>query len=482
MQNLQAVVLAAGKATRFKTGRSKLLEPICGQEMILYPIKALEALHIPTTVVVGHHKEEIMRSITNHSTLSITFVAQTEQLGTGHALLTSKPHWQALNILVLNGDMPLLSADIIQSLYQKHQQSNAAVSFIAAHYAEHSDSYGRVVHENGKVRIVEAKEFQHSPDDHPFINAGIYLFKRSFLEDYCHTLTQNNAQKEFYLVDLIAKASNLGLPVQTVVVPYDAIRGVNTLKELWAAETIKRSEIISHWMEHGVRFSFAQNVHVDIHVSIGAGTYIGSGVQLKKGTTIGSNCTIGDFSILESAIVADHAVVHPHSVITDSTLATRSQVGPFAHIRQQTVIGAHSLIGNFVEVKKSTIGSHTKAKHLTYLGDAQIGNSVNIGAGTITCNHNGTTKNSTVIHDGAYIGSINALVAPVTIGKGAFTAAGSVITHDVPTEALAIARSRQVIKEGYARTLRERHATPQEPKDKLQKNSFAPDQPDGLEG
>ena len=209
-------------------------------------------------------------------------------------------------------------------------------------------------------------------------------------------------------------------------------------------------------MANGVRFTFPQYVHVDLNVSIGGGTDIGAGVQLRRGTVIGAECVIGDFSILEAAIIADNVVVESHSVIKDSRLETGVSVGPFVNLKNQTVIGAHSVIGNFVEVKKSIIGAHTKAKHLSYLGDAIIGDSVNIGAGTITCNHNGVAKNTTTINDNAYIGSDTVLVAPVTVGKGAMTAAGSTITEDVPTESLAIGRARQTNKEGYVRKLRER--------------------------
>jgi bifunctional UDP-N-acetylglucosamine pyrophosphorylase/glucosamine-1-phosphate N-acetyltransferase len=459
MHNLQAIVLAAGKASRFKTGRSKLLEPICGQPMGLYPIKLLETLHIPTTVVVGYQKEEVTQMITDHMHTPVTFITQQEQLGTGHAVASTKSTWQAHNILVLNGDVPLITPELIQSLYEAHQLTNATISLVTTHYPEASTSYGRVIQKDGKVSIVEPKEFTGSPEEHPWINAGIYLFRKTFLEQYCSTPTQNNAQKEFYLVDLIHTASQLGQHVELLPASYDQVRGVNNFKELWAAETIKRSALISHWMEHGVRFSFAQNVHIDTDVSIGTGTQIGAGVQLRRGTTIGNNVIVGDYSIIEQSIIADNATIFPHSVISESTVEMHAQVGPFAHLRNKTTIGSHSAIGNFVEVKKSIIGSHTKAKHLSYLGDAHIGSNVNIGAGTITCNHNGATKNNTIIHDGAYIGSLNALVAPITIGKSAFTAAGSTITADVPAESLAIARSRQVNKEGYVRKLREKNAS-----------------------
>ncbi len=456
MQNLQAIVLAAGKSTRFKTGKSKLVEKVCGQEIILFSIKLLESLHIPTTIVVGFQKESVINTIHEHVTTPVHFVTQEEQRGTGHAVRCTKSNWYADNILILNGDVPLITSDIIQQLYETHQNNNAAISFVIAHNTDTSEGYGRVVIKDDIVSIVEAKEFTGDANEHCCINAGIYLISRSFLEHYISQLDQHQEKQEFYLTDLVLLASKNKLGVKTISAPFDRVRGINTLKELWSTEQVQRGELINYWMLNGVRFSIAQNVHIDLEVSIGSGTEIGAGVQLRKGTNIGSDCRIGDFSVIENSVIADKAIVHSHSVITDSKIETHAEVGPFAHVRNHALIGTNSVIGNFVEVKKSIIGSKTKAKHLSYLGDAHIGNDVNIGAGTITCNHNGSKKNVTTINDGAYIGTNNSLVAPVTIGKNAYTAAGSTITEDVPSQALAIARARQVNKEGYAQKLREK--------------------------
>jgi bifunctional UDP-N-acetylglucosamine pyrophosphorylase/glucosamine-1-phosphate N-acetyltransferase len=455
MQNIQALILAAGKSTRFKTGKSKLVQKVCGQELILYSAKLLEQLYIPMTVVVGFQKEDILSVLHEHMHKPFNVIVQDEQRGTGDAVRCTRNVWLAENILILNGDVPLLTEDLINDLYKKHQTSKATVTFVTSH-TDMPDSYGRVIEKDGKYAIVEKSELTADHDEAYCINAGIYLIRRDFLDAHINTLEKNNNKQEFYLTDLIKIASDSGLGVQTLQTPFDTIRGINNFKELWAVEHIKRSQLIEYWMMHGVRFKTPQNTLIDLNVSIGTGSEIGAGVQLLDGTQVGTDCTIGDYSIIEKTKIADRSLIKPFTLITDSTVETAAEVGPYAHIRNHAVIGSQAIIGNFVEIKKSIIGAHTKAKHLTYLGDAHVGQNVNIGAGTITCNHNGVKKNPTVIHDGAYIGSNNSLIAPVTIGKNAYTAAGSTITDDVPADALAIARSKQTNKEGYAFKLRSR--------------------------
>jgi bifunctional UDP-N-acetylglucosamine pyrophosphorylase/glucosamine-1-phosphate N-acetyltransferase len=465
MHNVQAIILAAGKSTRFKTGKSKLLEKICGQEVVLFSVKLFQSLNIPMTIVVGFQKDEIINKISEYSIANTEFITQENQQGTGHAVQCTKDVWHEDNILIMNADVPLITKDIVQRLYKAHETTNSCISFITSHNTDATAGYGRVITKDGITKIVEARDFTGDAHEDCCINAGIYLIRRSFLETYINQLEKHENKQEFYLTDLVALASRNNLPFQAVSVPFDHVRGVNTLNELWASEQVQRAEVISHWMSQGVRFSIAQNVHVDLTVSIGAGTTIGSGVQLRGATTIGKNCVVGDFSIVENSLVAEKSTIHSHSVVTDSKIETLSQIGPFAHVRNHSIIGPNSVIGNFVEVKKSVIGKKTKAKHLSYLGDAKIGEQVNIGAGTITCNHNGMKKNITIIHDEAYIGSNNSLVAPVTIGKLAYTAAGSTITEDVPSEALGIARARQTNKEGYAKKVREKKTKQEEEAD-----------------
>ena len=264
----------------------------------------------------------------------------------------------------------------------------------------------------------------------------ISLFKRSFSKAAFNLRYQHITAQEFYITDLIAYASKANLPVETISAPFDTIRGINTLQELWAAEHIKRSEIVSMWMNYGVHFTAP--IIVDLDVTIGKGTHIDAGVHITKGSRIGEHCHIEAYTHIEQSVLADNVVVKPHSLIKHSTIESNAQIGPFAHIRNQSVIGSESYIGNFVEVSKSTIASHTKIKHLSYIGNATIGSHVNIGAGTIICNYDGFKKHHTHIEDNVLIGSNNSLIAPVTIGKNAITAAGSTITDNVAQDALQL--------------------------------------------
>lgn len=455
-RNLQAIILAAGKSTRFNTKQSKLIEKICGQEMILYPTKLLASLEISTTLVVGYQREILESVVRKNHGERIKFVHQKEQIGTGHALLCTQDLWDKKNILILNGDVPLITTDMVTNIYQKHMKENAQITFVTAHNIDPTpNAYGRVIQENDKIKIVEAKDDKEERREHCCINAGIYLINKEFLQRAIHDLQKSSVTGELYITDLINIASQKGLKVETLSVPFDLIRGINTLQELWAVEQIKRSELIKYWMDKGIRFWSAQNNHIDLNVTIGAGTQIEAGVQLYGSTKIGENCKIEAFSILQDATLENNVTILPHSIIKESTIQDNAKVGPFAHVHSNSIIGQQAHIGNFVDVKKSDIGQNSKIKHLAYIGDSLVGKDVNIGAGTITCNFNGLTKEKTVIEDNAYIGSNNSLIAPIKIGKDAFTAAGSVITKDVPENALAIARAHQVNKEEYAKKLKQ---------------------------
>lgn len=452
--NLQAIILAAGKSTRFNTESSKLTELLCGQAMILYPTKLLEKLAIPTVAVVGHCKENVQAIMEQHHGSAIKSVVQTEQKGTGHALLTSQHLWNKDHILVLNGDAPLITEDLIIKLYQEHTQKNMTISFVTSCNPDPtSKSYGRVVRSQNSIEIIEAKDFTGDMAEHCCINAGIYIINKNFLTTHIAELTDNNANKELYITDLIKIASTQGLGVTTISASFDTIRGINTFQELWAVEQIKRSQLITYWMDRGVRFSVAQNVHIDLNVTIGAGSYIGCGVHLEGNTHVGKNCRIKEFSSLENTILDDNVIINPHTIINNSHIASGSHVGPFAHVHDNVTLGLNSRIGNFVEIKRSTLDSNVAAKHLSYIGDAIIGWGVNIGAGTITCNYDGTEKHKTIIKNNAFIGSNNTLIAPVIIGDHAFTAAGSTITDNVPDGALAIGRAYQINKPDYAKKI-----------------------------
>lgn len=447
--HVRAIVLAAGKSARFKTKKSKLLHNICGRSMVLYPLKALEALRIPMTVVLGHQAEDVQRDIVAARVPHVSFVMQHGQEGTGHAVACSRETWDHDTILILYGDTPLVTADLLEELLAKHFREQAAITFCSTMVHE-PEGYGRVIVADDKISIVEDRDCSSDQREICLINAGLYVMQRSVLEQHFDALCGNGgAKRELYLVDLIELASKDGLRVVEHRVPFDLVRGVNTLQDLWGVEQIKRSELIKKWMAEGVRFELAQSIHIDLDVTIGAGSFIGTGTHLLGNTHIGQDCFISAFSIIENTTVGDNTMIHSHSVIQDSVIKDHVHVGPFARLRAGVEIGNHTSIGNFVEMKSTTVGEHVKMKHLSYVGDAVIGDNSNIGAGTITCNYDGKQKHKTIIEDHVFVGSNNTLIAPLTLKKGSYTAGGSTITDDVPQESLAIGRAQQVNKVGY---------------------------------
>jgi bifunctional UDP-N-acetylglucosamine pyrophosphorylase / glucosamine-1-phosphate N-acetyltransferase len=450
--NTRAVILAAGRSTRFQRKQSKLLTHICGQPMILFPIKAIQKLGIPITIVLGHQAEEIKAEIARHGLSKIDYVEQKEQLGSGHAALCAKDKWDAENILILNGDVPLLSSDLLDKLLQKHIDDDSMVSFFST-YAFNPEGYGRVVEKNSLISIVEEKDCTDDERDVTKVNAGVYVVKKDLLLNVLNEINTDNAAGEFLLTDIVGLAGKKGLKVKSVLAPFDSVRGVNTLQQLWEVEQIERSYLIKYWMSRGVRFELAQNIHIDVDVKIGGGSFIGTGVHLLGKTEIGKECFVSAFTIIENTSVGDASVIRSHSVVQDSVIGKDTQVGPFARLRNGVIVKDNVTIGNFVELKKTIIGDSTKVKHLSYLGDTKLGNNVNVGAGTITCNYDGINKHETIVKDGAFVGSNSTILAPITIGENAYVAAGSTINKDVADDDLAIARSRQVNKGGYAKKL-----------------------------
>lgn len=451
IKNTRAIVLAAGRSSRFKTDKSKLLYSVCGQAMILYPIKLLKEMGVPITVVVGYQAEEIKKVI-DGAGIEVDYINQKDTLGTGHAVAATRQTWDRDNILIMNGDSPLLTQDIISELEEKNADSDLVISFLAAH-ALNPFGYGRVIKEKDTVSIIEDKNLTEEQRFITLINAGIYIIKKDFLEKNVDKIEKDSKKGEYYITDLVNMASQQNFKLKTISVAYDNVRGVNTLEELWAVEQIKRSQIIKHWMVRGVHFELAQNIHLDWDVEIGVGSFIGTGVHLLNGTKIGKNCKINAFCIIDNSKAGDDSYIHSHSVIQNSKVGQASHVGPFARLRKNVVIGDNVNIGNFVEIKNSVIGDNTTAKHLSYLGDSIVGKNVNIGAGTITCNYDGVNKHQTNIKDNVFIGSNNTLIAPVTIEEGAYTAGGSTINKDVPKNSLGIARCKQENKIDYAKKL-----------------------------
>jgi len=453
--NTQAILLAAGRSSRFKRKKSKLLSKICGRAMVIFPLKVLNKLNIPVTAVINYQGDEIKEEVKREKIKDINFVSQIDAKGTASAVLSSKEHWSAKNILVLNGDVPLITKELISDLMEKHEKNNASVSLLST-YVLNPKGYGRIVENNGKVRIYEEKDCPEEFKNSNKINVGVYLFKRTFLQKYLEKLEKSPVSGEFYLTDLIAFASDKNLGVQDVPASFDEVRGVNDLQELWAVDQILRSNLIKHWMRNGVRFELAQNIHVDIDVEIGAGSFIGTGAHIIGGSKLGEECIVGAFSIIKNSKLGEGVFVDYHSIVQDSVIGKGAEVGPFARLRNGVSLGENAVVGNFVEVKNSKISTNTKVKHMAYVGDASVGKNVNIGAGTVFCNYDGKKKHRTIIEDDVFVGSNDTLIAPVKISKGAYTAAGSTITKDVPSGSLAIARPIQENKDGYASRIKGR--------------------------
>lgn len=335
---VQAIILAAGKSTRFNNDTSKELASICGKEMIVHTTSLLEKMNIQTTLVVGYKKELIEAVVRkHHPKTSFNFVEQKEQQGTGHAVYCTKHVWHKDHILVLNGDAPLLSHQLVQSLIDQHATSHAAMSLVVASNVEPSvRGYGHIIQDGKNVKIIEDRHLEHEPTDWCTLNAGIYLFNRSFLENYIEKLPRHEKSGEIYLVTLLEMASKNGLGIELVEASFDEVRGVNTLKELWVAEQIKRAQLIEHWMINGVRFMLPQSVHIDESVTIGRGTCIGAGVQLLGDTHIGEQCNIGAFSVLNNATTGTNCTVESHVVIKTGALKDHETVTSFTHIGAQT--------------------------------------------------------------------------------------------------------------------------------------------------
>ncbi len=447
-----ALVLAAGKSTRFRSEKPKVLHDLCGKPIIQHVVDKLVALGVERLfVVIGHGSEEVKRVLDGYP---VKFVVQEPQLGTGHAAMMAAPHLEGLagNVLVVYGDAPMMSSVTLQRLFEAQEGQNADEVILTVK-TQNPYGYGRILRDeqDHPYDIVEEKDATPEQKRIPQINAGFICCKISSLLGALPRIKPNNQAGEYYLTDLLKILKSAGGRVAAVEAEsFTEIAGINTREELAAAASAMRAEINRKWMLEGVTLIDPERTYIDAGVHIEPDTTIYPGVVLEGNTRLGRGCTIRGFCQLRDAVIDENVTVDHCSVIRDTTIGRDSSIGPFAHIREHSVVGTDARIGNFVEVKKCVIGDETKAAHLAYLGDATIGADVNIGAGTITCNYDGVKKNRTVIEDGAFIGSDSQLIAPVTVRRGAYVAAGSSITDDIPEFSLAIARGRQVNKEGWA--------------------------------
>ena len=445
MTDLHVVVLAAGKGTRMKSSRPKVLHRVAGRPMIEYAIHAAEALAPrTTTVVVGHMQDALRQGLTKCPDLA--FVTQEPQLGTGHALLQAAGilEGQTGFVLLLSGDVPLLKSHTLAELVRKHEETNAAATVLTA-VVEQPYGYGRIVRVKGRVsRIVEERDASPAQRKIREINSGVYVFAVAGLFDALRGLATANAQGEYYLTDLISSYRRRRRGVETVTLADpNEIRGINSRSELAEASRIVRQKKNEELMAAGVTIEDPATTYIDDDVVVGADTVIHPGVHLEGKTQIGQACEIHAGVRIINSTLDDRVTVQNFCVINGGRLGVGVTIGPFAHVRPDTHLHESVHVGNFVELKKATLGKGTKAGHLSYLGDAVIGEGVNVGAGTITCNYDGKQKNLTTVEDGAFIGSDTQLVAPVTIGKGAYVGSGATIREDVPPGALAVSAGRQ---------------------------------------
>ena len=431
----------------------KVLHRIAGRPLIEHVLRAAAPLRARSTIVVVGHMADRIR-VTLEGRPDVRFAVQEPQVGTAHALLQAEPLLAGAEgtLLVLSGDVPLLRTETMARLLRVHEQGGAALTVLTAIVAW-PYGYGRIVRKQEQVvRIVEERDASPEQLEIREINSGIYAFDLAPLFDALRRIGPAGAQGEHYLPDLVAIYRRGQLPVESLVVePPDEIRGINSRTELAEVSGIVRQSKNEELMAAGVTIEDPVTTYVDVDVVVGPDTVIHPSVILEGRTTVGDRCELHAGARIVDSTLGDDVTVNNHCVIIGSRLASGTTVGPFAHLRPGNDVKAGARIGNFVELKKTVLGAGSKANHLSYLGDTTIGENVNVGAGTITCNYDGSQKHRTVVEDGVFIGSGVQLIAPITVGRGAYVAAGSAVTDDVPPGALGIARSRQENKAGWVK-------------------------------
>jgi len=456
--SLHVVILAAGKGTRLKSGVAKVLHRAAGLPLIEHVLRAADPLGPESVVVVvGHQPEQVRDAVSARG--GIQFAVQEPQLGTAHALLQTAPLLEGKtgHLLLLYGDVPLVRTATLDRLVAHHVERRASATVLTAHFDDPT-GYGRIVRTNGQISaIVEQRDATEEQRRITEINSGIYVFDLESLFSSVRAIGSSNAQGEYYLTDLVRIYRERGLTVETSLLRDPAeIVGVNSRMELADVSRTLRDRKNEELMAAGVTIVDPATTWIHPGVQVGQDTVIHPNVYLEGGTRIGAGCEIHASVRIIDSTIGDRVMIHNFCVIRDSRIENGAEVGPFARLRPNSQIleGAH--VGNFIELKNTVVGAGSKANHVGYLGDTTIGEKVNIGAGTITCNYDGYAKHQTVIEDGVFIGSDSQLIAPVRIGRDAYVAAGSSITKDVPPGALAIGRGTQVNKEGWVEARRAR--------------------------
>ncbi|SDF24824.1 bifunctional UDP-N-acetylglucosamine diphosphorylase/glucosamine-1-phosphate N-acetyltransferase GlmU [Terriglobus roseus] len=468
MNHFGIVIMAAGKGTRLKSALPKVLHTVGGKALLLHVIDAAKTAVTAENilVVVGHQADRVEAAATP---TGVRFVLQPEQLGTGHALQCVQQWFHANkiappeNLLVLSGDVPLIRPETIEELRDTHLREHAAMTILTA-IPDDPTGYGRVLRKqdgsDDVAGIIEQKSLSDdmlaTPERLREINSGIYAFDTQKLFDRLGRLQNTNSSGEFYLTDVAAMMVNdeervIAIPADSV----DEVLGANTIAEMMHLDASLRERTTTKLMAQGVTIFRPETVTIDASVEVAADTVLEPFTQLLGKTKVGPNCRIRSYSVIENCVVGEGVLIRNGSILTDSIIGDGAQLGPYCHIRPESHIGANAHVGNFVETKKTTLGEGSKANHLAYLGDAVIGTGSNIGAGVITCNYDGVNKHRTTIGNGVFVGSDSTLVAPLTVESGAYIAAGSSITEDVPADALALARARQVTKPDWAKRKRE---------------------------
>jgi bifunctional UDP-N-acetylglucosamine pyrophosphorylase/glucosamine-1-phosphate N-acetyltransferase len=446
VNRLTVVILAAGEGKRMRSRQPKVLHPLCGRPLIAYPLRAAHALADRFVVVAPSETPSLREALAEE----IRVVEQRERLGTGHAVLQAKDECGDGTILVLPGDMPLISAETLERLVAHHRATGAAATMLTA-IVERPQGYGRVLRQGGRVkRVVEDREATDDEKKVAEINTSVYCFEADRLWATLAEVKPDNDQGEYYLTDVIGILNRRGARVEGLPVadPREAL-GVNDRKQLATAAGVQRGRILDRLMESGVTVLDPATTYIEDTVTIGTDTVVYPHVVIEGGTRIGSECVVGAGCHLSRATMGDRVTLKPYCILVESVVEEDAILGPFCHLRPQSHVGAGAHIGNFVELKKTRLGKGSKANHLAYLGDATIGDGVNVGAGVITCNYDGLDKHSTTIQDEAFIGTNVSLVAPITIGAQAYIGAGSTVTKDVPAGALVVERSAAVVKDGW---------------------------------